>query len=74
MALPLALGGCAGVLVVGGLGAAAGGGYAAAQERGVNGSIDDFTVDNVPGRLRKLGDLWKPLLAKRGRFKLEAYL
>src|SRR5437764_1410282 len=41
--LPLALGGCAGALVVG-LGAAAGGGYAAAQERGVNGAIDDFTV------------------------------
>ena len=41
-------------------------------ERGV--SIDDFTMDNVPARVRKLGDLWKPLLAKRGRFKLEAYL
>jgi osmotically-inducible protein OsmY len=44
LALPAALGGCAGLLVVGGLGAAAGGGYAAAQERGVNGAIDDFTV------------------------------
>jgi len=43
VALPLGLGGCAGVLVVGGLGAAAGGGYAVAQERGVNGSIDDFS-------------------------------
>jgi osmotically-inducible protein OsmY len=42
--LPLALGGCAGVLLVGGLGAAAGGGYVAAQERGVNGTIDDITV------------------------------
>jgi bifunctional non-homologous end joining protein LigD len=41
-------------------------------EQGI--SIDDFTVDNVPARLRRLGDLWKPLLAKRGRFKLEAYL
>jgi osmotically-inducible protein OsmY len=48
--LPLALGGCAGVLVVGGLGAAAGGGYAAAQERGFNGSIDDFTVKNEIAR------------------------
>jgi bifunctional non-homologous end joining protein LigD len=37
-------------------------------------SIDDFRLDNVPARLRRLGDLWKPLLAKRGRFKLEAYL
>jgi osmotically-inducible protein OsmY len=44
IALPLALGGCAGLLVVGGLGAAAGGGYAAAQERGVGGAADDFTI------------------------------
>jgi osmotically-inducible protein OsmY len=44
LALPLALGGCAGVLIVGGLGAAAGGGYTAAQERGVNGAYDDFAV------------------------------
>jgi osmotically-inducible protein OsmY len=43
-ALPLALGGCVGALVVGGLGAAAGGGYAAGQERGVTGSVDDFSV------------------------------
>jgi bifunctional non-homologous end joining protein LigD len=41
-------------------------------ERGI--SIDDFRMDNVPARLRRLGDLWKPLLAKRGRFKLEVYL
>ncbi len=41
-------------------------------ERGV--SIEDFTMNNVPARLRKVGDLWKPLLEKRGRFKLEAYL
>jgi osmotically-inducible protein OsmY len=43
-ALPLALGGCVGLLVVGGLGAAAGGGYVAAQERGVNGTVDDLAV------------------------------
>lgn len=36
--------------------------------------LEDFRMDNVPTRLRKIGDLWKPLLAKRGRFKLEAYL
>jgi bifunctional non-homologous end joining protein LigD len=41
-------------------------------EKGIK--IDDFRIDNVPARVRKLGDLWKPLLAKRGRFKLEAYL
>lgn len=41
-------------------------------ERGI--SIDDFRMDNVPARLRRLGDLWKPMLAKRGRFKLGVYL
>jgi len=41
-------------------------------ERGVR--IEDFTMKNVPARLRKVGDLWKPLLEKRGRFRLEAYL
>jgi bifunctional non-homologous end joining protein LigD len=41
-------------------------------EKGIK--IDDFRIDNVPARVRKLGDLWKPLLAKRGRFKLETYL
>ncbi|HYU11448.1 MAG TPA: BON domain-containing protein [Stellaceae bacterium] len=46
IALPLALGGCAGVLVVGGLAGAAGGGYAAAQERGVDGAFNDWEVQN----------------------------
>ena len=41
-------------------------------ERGIR--IDDFRMSNVPARLRRLGDLWKPLVGKRGRFKLEAYL
>ena len=41
-------------------------------ERGVK--IDDFRVDNVPARLRDIGDLWSPLLAARGRFKLERVL
>jgi bifunctional non-homologous end joining protein LigD len=41
-------------------------------ERGIK--IEDFRIDNVPARIRRLGDLWKPLLAKRERFKLEAYL
>jgi bifunctional non-homologous end joining protein LigD len=36
--------------------------------------IEDFRIDNVPARLRKLGDLWKPLLAARGRFPLERLL
>ena len=35
--------------------------------------IKDFHLRNVPARVRKLGDLWKPMLAKRGRFRLEKY-
>src|SRR5256885_14342339 len=41
-------------------------------ERGI--TIEDFRIDNVLARFRRLGDLWQPLLAKRGRFKLEVYL
>jgi bifunctional non-homologous end joining protein LigD len=40
--------------------------------RGVR--MDDFRMDNVPARVNKLGDLFKPLLSTRGRFKLESYL
>jgi len=40
-------------------------------EKGV--SIEDFRLDNVPARLRRLGDLWEPLLAKTGRFQLEKF-
>jgi bifunctional non-homologous end joining protein LigD len=36
--------------------------------------IEDFRMDNVPERVRKLGDLWKPLLGARGRFSLEGLL
>jgi hypothetical protein len=36
--------------------------------------IDDFRLDNVPARVRERGDLWAPLLAPRGRFRLEALL
>jgi bifunctional non-homologous end joining protein LigD len=36
--------------------------------------IEDFTVANVPGRVAKLGDLWKPLLASRGRFDLGTFV
>jgi bifunctional non-homologous end joining protein LigD len=32
--------------------------------------IEDFRMENVPARVRKLGDLWKPLLSPRGRFPL----
>jgi bifunctional non-homologous end joining protein LigD len=41
-------------------------------ERGVR--IEDFTVKNVPARIAKRGDLWKPLLTARGRFKLSTYV
>lgn len=38
-------------------------------ERGFE--IDDFRLDNMPARLRKLGDLWKPLTEAKGRFNLK---
>jgi bifunctional non-homologous end joining protein LigD len=41
-------------------------------ERGVR--IEDFRIDNVPARLQSSGDLWKPLLEKRGRVRLDKYL
>jgi len=36
--------------------------------------IEDFRVDNVRERFQEVGDLWKPLLHKRGRFNLGQYL
>ena len=33
--------------------------------------VGDFTMQNVPARLARVGDLFKPLLAARGRFRLE---
>ncbi len=36
--------------------------------------IEDFRLDNVPERVVALGDLWKPLLASRGRTNLEKFL
>ena len=41
-------------------------------EQGI--SIDDFRIDNVPARLREVGDLWKPLVEARGRFPLAKYV
>ena len=43
LALPVVLGGCPAAIVAG-LGAAGGAGYAANQERGAGGSVDDFTI------------------------------
>jgi bifunctional non-homologous end joining protein LigD len=36
--------------------------------------IEDFTVKNVPARVATRGDLWKPLLASRGRFDLSTFV
>ena len=41
-------------------------------EKGIE--IEDFRIDNVPARVKEFGDLWKPVLATRGRFKLESVL
>ena len=41
-------------------------------ERGFE--VADFRLDNVPARVKRRGDLWKPLLANRGRFRMEAIL
>lgn len=41
-------------------------------EQGIE--TEDFRLDNVPGRLDKKGDLWKPLLQSRGRVDLEPFL
>ena len=37
-------------------------------------SIEDFRVDNVRERIARVGDLWKPLIAARGRTNLEPFL
>ncbi len=36
--------------------------------------IEDFTVANVPDRLKKVGDLWKPLLSEANRVELKNFL
>ena len=41
-------------------------------EQGVR--MTDFTMQNVPQRLRKIGDLWRPLLSERGRVNLSQFL
>jgi bifunctional non-homologous end joining protein LigD len=37
-------------------------------------TIEDFRLDNVRDRIEKVGDLWKPLLGKRGRVDLGKFL
>ncbi len=41
-------------------------------ERGIR--VEDFRMDNVPARVKELGDLWKPLTQARGRFRLDKLL
>jgi bifunctional non-homologous end joining protein LigD len=41
-------------------------------ERGI--LMKDFTMQNVPRRLKKIGDLWKPLLSSAGRVDLKRLL
>ncbi|HUK14845.1 MAG TPA: non-homologous end-joining DNA ligase, partial [Bryobacteraceae bacterium] len=41
-------------------------------ERGIR--MEDFRIDNVPERVRSLGDLWAPLAQARGRIDLESFL
>ena len=37
--------------------------------------MEDFTITNVPARIARIGDLWKPLLSSgRGRFNLSQYV
>jgi bifunctional non-homologous end joining protein LigD len=36
--------------------------------------IEDFTVQNVAARIAQVGDLWKPLLAARGRVDLSQFV
>jgi bifunctional non-homologous end joining protein LigD len=36
-------------------------------------AIEDFRMDNMLERIRTAGDLWKPLVAKRGRANLEKF-
>jgi bifunctional non-homologous end joining protein LigD len=35
--------------------------------------IEDFRIDNMPARVKKVGDLWAPLLDGKGRAKLDSF-
>jgi bifunctional non-homologous end joining protein LigD len=41
-------------------------------EKGV--AIEDFHLRNVPARVARRGDLWAPVAARAGRFRLQRYL
>jgi bifunctional non-homologous end joining protein LigD len=44
------------------------------QEVAAGAEIEDYRIDNVRQRIEKHGDLWKPLLASRGRTDLSAFM
>jgi len=37
-------------------------------------TIGDFRVDNVRERFARVGDLWAPVLAKKGRIDLAKFI
>jgi len=41
-------------------------------KRGIE--MNEFTMKTAPPRLRKLGDLWKPLLEQKGRTNLARFV
>jgi bifunctional non-homologous end joining protein LigD len=41
-------------------------------EKGIE--IQDFRLDNMRARIKKVGDLWEPVSAPKGRFRLEPLL
>jgi len=41
-------------------------------EKGIR--MEDFRIDNMPARVARHGDLWKPLLSKQKRFNLRKVL
>ena len=44
------------------------------EELEAGATIGDFHIGNVPARIKARGDLWKPLLAARGRANLDTFL
>jgi bifunctional non-homologous end joining protein LigD len=44
------------------------------QELEAGARIEDFVVADMPARIARVGDLWRPLLAKEGRFDLATLL
>jgi len=44
------------------------------KEVGKGVRVEDFTVENVPARVAKIGDVWKPLLETSGRFDLSQFV